>query len=96
MAAASLRRARRAGSTAAMERDQEYEIVPGGHDPDREHTEGVGPAGEEIVGEVDVRGGTEYGVRARGSVIDTDIGGDAGTPSQRAPEGAGDDADEEA
>ncbi len=68
-----------------MERDQEYEIVPGGHDPDREHTEGIGPAGEEIVGEVDVRGGTEYGVRARGSLVDTDIPGDAGTPSQHAP-----------
>ncbi len=78
-----------------MERD-EYEIVPGGHGHDREHTEGVGPAGEEIVGEVDVRGGTEYGTRARGSLIDTDIGGDAGTPSQRAPEGAGDDPGDDA
>jgi hypothetical protein len=72
-----------------MEREGDYEIVPGGHDPDREHTEGVGPAGEEIVGEVDVRGGTEYGTRARGSRLEPDLSGEAGTPSQRPPEGQG-------
>jgi len=70
-----------------MERNDEYEIVPGGH-PGREHTEGIGPAGEEIVGEVDVRGGTEYGVRARGSMLESDLAGEAGTPSQKAPEDA--------
>jgi len=69
-----------------MERNDEYEIVPGGHDPNREHTEGIGPAGEEIVGEVDVRGGTEYGVRARGSMLEPDLPGEAGTPSQKAPD----------
>ncbi len=78
-----------------MERDQEYEIVPGGHGRDREHTEGIGPAGEEIVGEVDVRGGTEYGVRARGSLLEPDLGSEAGTPSQRRPEGAADEEGEE-
>jgi len=74
-----------------MERNDEHEIVAGGHDPHREHTEGVGPAGEETVGEVDVRGGTEYGVRARGSMLEPDLAGEAGTPSQQAPDdGEGD------
>ena len=78
-----------------MERDQDYEIIPGGHRPDQEHTEGIGPAGEEIVGEADVRGGTEYGVRARGSRLEPDLAGEAGTPSQRAPEGQAAEDEEE-